>query len=462
MSVFNSQTMVHGQCNTSPYHGQLSSQISVTNVLFFFLAHVPLALLMVRFPDVGRIHAWATVLVGASWAVNGSHPSRVLSAAAYIAGSEVLWRMTNAPIFWEFGKYAVVAVLLLAIQRTRPLRATNFPIVFFALLVPSIAMTITGASPERIRHDLSFNLSGPLALAVCAAYCSRVQLTVVQVQRILIAFLGPVVAIVIVIFFHFSQVENISFGSGSSHLASGGYGPNQVSAVLGFGALAAFLLAVMLPLRRSRGFQRLMLVFVTWLAAQSVLTLSRSGLYLGVAGIGAAACFGIRDARLRTGVLVASVFLYIVGVYVVAPRLDALTDGAISKRFADTDLTGRNRIMQSDIALWAKHPLLGVGPGMSARDRGEYFRAAVAHTELTRLVSEHGLLGAAAIGMLLVTSWQALRRPKSRRWKAFVASMIVYGFLFMGVNGMRLVLPSFTIGLAFAAFTNEQTSPFRR
>jgi len=462
MSAFNSQTMLYGRSGAPSLHRSASAPISVTNLLFFFALHVPLALLMFRVPEVGRVHAWAALLVGAAWAMSGSHPSRVLCAAAYIAGSEVLWRMTGAPIFWEFGKYAVIAVLLLAIPRARPLRATNFPIVFFALLVPSIALTIAEASPARIRHEISFNLSGPLALAVCAAYCSRVQLTAARVQRMLIGLLGPVIGIVTVCVFHLAGSEHIHFSEQSSKLSSGGYGPNQVSSILGFGALAAVLLAVVLPVSRSRNFKWFMLVLSLWLAAQSALTLSRSGLYLALSGVATAAVFGLRESRLRMSLLAAAGLLFIAGEYVIAPRLDAYTGGALTKRFADTGLTGRDQIAKADMSIWLDHPLLGVGPGRAAWERAKYFRATAAHTEITRLVAEHGLLGAVALGLLLVVCWRAIRRQTSWRWKAFVASMITYGLLFMAVNAMRTVLPALVIGLAFASFKHEQASTPRR
>ena len=41
--------------------------------------------------------------------------------SAYIVGLEVLLRMTDAKLFWEFGKYSVIFFILLGVVRQRQL-----------------------------------------------------------------------------------------------------------------------------------------------------------------------------------------------------------------------------------------------------------------------------------------------------------------------------------------------------
>lgn len=454
--------MIHSATVRYCSHGSAASErqssvVPLETVLAILLLHMPLALLMSQYPTVAGVHAVSCLLIGMVWATSGASLDRLANVAAYIVGAEVLWRMTRAPVFWESGKYAVAVILLLGIQRTRPLKATNFPIIFFALLVPSVLLTISSkASLDWIRQEISFNLSGPLALAVCAAFFSRVQLTTAQVQRMLIAFLSPLVGIIAVVLFKASTVEELGFsGTSSSKLLSGGYGPNQVSSVLGLGALAAFLIVVLFVPPKQRGMKWLMLGLSILLAAQSALTFSRNGLYLALISAFAAAVFLLRDARARTTLLAASGILCVVGYYVVIPRLDTFTEGALTRRFADPSLTGRDQIMQADVNTWAEHFWLGVGPGMAGAYRARYFRAASAHTEFTRLVAEHGALGLAALGLLMVFGWQAVWRVKSPRWRAFVAAMVTFSLLYMVANAMRLVLPAFCFGLAFASPKDE-------
>ena len=78
-----------------------------------------------------------------------------------------------------------------------------------------------------------------------------------------------------------------------------------------------------------------------------------------------------------------------------------------------------------------------------------------AHTEFTRLVAEHGVLGLAALGLLVLHGWRVVWRVKSPRWRAFVAAMVAFSLLYMVVNAMRLVLPAFSFSLAFASPKHE-------
>jgi len=395
--------------------------LSLCAALFVFLVHIPLAITLQRYPGV----------------------------AAYIAGAEVLWRMTEVPVFWEFCKYAVSLVFLVAIQRTRPLKATSSPVLFFALLMPSIVLTISdcGYDFERFRRPLSFNLSGPLALAVCLAFFSRVRLTVAHVQRIVVAFFGPIVGILVICLFSITTAENLAFTTSSNFQTSGGFGPVQVSTVFGFAALLALLMVTTLHASEHAGMKWLFLGLMIWAVVQSAMTFSRSGIYLAAGSTAAAAIFGLRDTRARVATLAVVSLLWAVGEYLVVPRLDALTGGKISERFADTSTSGRDRLLQTDLDLWVQNPVFGLGPGMAKRYRG-----ASSHTEFTRMAAEHGIFGVGACGMLLLFAWQALRQVESARWKGFVASMLAYTMLYLLSQGVRLVLPSLAFGLAFASY----------
>ncbi|MBN2474327.1 MAG: hypothetical protein JXB62_06950 [Pirellulales bacterium] len=433
------------------------AHVHVLGVLLLLAAHVPLALVMFQQPSIARVHALATIALGVAWAVSRKPLGQLAIVAAYIAGADVLWRMVRAPIFWESGKYAVILIFFLAIQRTRPLRTTNFPVIFFALLVPAALLTIANIEPDRsVRRALAFNLSGPLALAVCVAFFSRVHLSTIQVKRLLVAFLGPSVGVLAVCVFSVARAEEILFKMESNRLFTGGFSPNQVSSALGCGAMVAFLLALLCATRQERILRYLMFLLAVVLAAQSALTFSRSGLYLAVISSCVGAAYMLRDARSRTRVLCGVCFVYVIGAYVVIPRLDAFTENRLSRRFSERHLTGRDRLMLADLDLWWKNPILGAGPGMGYAHRAGFAReAAAAHCELTRLAGEHGLLGIAAIGLLLHAAWRAMQGRASPPLRAVCAAMLAFSLLYMGATAMRLLLPSFTFGLAFASFEHE-------
>jgi len=134
--------------------------------------HVPLGLLMYRVPTIATLHAVLTITVAACLALS-KRGDRVVYAAAYIAGSEALWRMCQAAIFWEeSGKYAVLLIFAVALTRQR-VRWQALAVVYFVLLLPSIAIAPYELFSDEARQQISYNLSGPAALAMSVLFCPR-------------------------------------------------------------------------------------------------------------------------------------------------------------------------------------------------------------------------------------------------------------------------------------------------
>jgi hypothetical protein len=89
-----------------------------------------------------------------------------------------------------------------------------------------------------------------------------------------------------------------------------------------------------------------------------------------------------------------------------------------------------------------------MGDESRAGARGESGEVVHSHTEFTRLVSEHGLMGAAALVLMLMMSARSVIR-QSRGWPmAFSASLVVFALIFMTGSGMRLAIPSFLLAFA--------------
>ena len=109
--------------------------------------------------------------------------------------------------------------------------------------------------------------------------------------------------------------------------------------------------------------------------------------------------------------------------------------------------TRRDVLVRQDVEVFLAHPLGGVGPG-----GGDVYhaRGALAHTEPTRLLAEHGLLGAAALVALFVMMFRAMRASQTANDKALVAALLVWSMLTMSHMAMRIVAPSLLFGLAFA------------
>lgn len=412
--------------------------------LAFVLAHVPLALAMQYGSSaLTVIHAMVVIAVGVKWAVDGRRDPRVVVVVAYIAGCEVLWRMTNDRLYWETGKYAIVLVLSIAFIRTRGLRAAPIPVVYFLALLPSAALTLQEFDWLEAKNQLSFNLSGPLALMVAGVYFWDVRLAASDRLRVFASMIAPIVGVASIALVGILTTPFIEFTTESNLVTSGGFGPNQVSAALGLGALLIWLTLQEEAL--TAVYRSLLIIIMGWLIVQSAMTFSRGGLY-GAALAAACTLPSLFKGRLGLRLLAVPVVLYL-GWLIVWPALDAFTDGKLAARFQETELTNRADISENDFYLWEKYPVLGVGPGISRLERVDQ---RISHTEFTRLLSEHGSFGAVAMLVLAIGVVGRLLRPGPVNHKSMVASMVVWAAAYMGNSAMRIVAPSVAFGLAFS------------
>lgn len=427
-------------------------------VLFIFL-HMPLALLMKRMPALGTLHALLVLAIGMKWAWSGRELIKVAYVGAYIAGSEVIWRAVGASVFWEYGKYALVLVFVLALVRSHRLKFPMLPTAYFLLLIPATLLTVFQVSLSEAKNMISFNLSGPLALAVSVLFFMRLQLSRRQFLRLLVAFIAPIAGMVALILLGLTTTD-VTFGHESNAAASGGFGANQVSALLGMGCVAAFLCTLDDKLRW--GLKVLFFGLVLEFAMQSALTFSRAGVYYATASIVAGCVLLMKHLRsaLPMAAILGALFLF--AYYVVFPRLDEYTGGALSARFENTHLTGRAEIMDADLQIMAEHPIFGIGVGQAMSERARFYREFAAHTEFTRLLSEHGGFGCVAALLLVTMGIRNIMVAPTNRGRAVAASLVAYSFCFMSGNGMRMVLPAFVFGLAAVTLAPDRRRTGKR
>ncbi len=436
--------------------------LRATLVLVFFAAHVPLAILMSRNANLATLHVLLTI-GGALWlALSSEKIESVAYAAAYITGAEVLWRMTGAELFWEIGKYGVAAIFIVAMIRHWRVKPAILPIVYFALLLPSALLTIQSSTLGESRLLLSSNLSGPFSLMVAGCFFSQLSLTRKDLLRIFLLLIGPVVGIATVAVLGLTTLEDIVFTNESNFDASGGFGPNQVSSIMGLGALATFL--ILLDNDVNLKLKVLFVGIMLFLSAQSALTFSRGGLYNLIGAIVLASIFLLQDSRTRIQFLLAVLLVSSISYFVILPRLDNFTNGALSARFQDTEATGRVDIVRADLQIWFDNLILGVGPGVAKEHRAELGRRAAAHTEFTRLLSEHGIFGLAALLAFVAAVALNVWKARTARGRAIIVAISGWSFLYMLNAATRLVAPSLMLGLAFVTFipARRETTGYSR
>ena len=424
--------------------------------LLFLVVHVPLVFAIKSNPWIATAHAVATLSFGLLTTLEARAASRILPVLGYIVVSESLWRVGRAKIFYESAKYALAGLAILALLRFSAKRKLVLtPALYFSLLVPSIAVM-----PAFDREHISFNLSGPLSLAMATLFLSRVSITHGTLRKTITAIMGPIVGLATVASVSTLTTENIDFYS--TKVASGGLGQNQASSLFGLGALVCFLYLSLL--RRSRPLPWLFSALGIWCAGQSVLTFSRGGMATAIGAATIAIVFLSSDRRFRGIVVLRVVLVSVVAVLFLVPILTSITSGLVKQRFTSTDLTGRDRIMEADLAAFRENPILGVGPGQSE----EYhirttMKRTSAHTEYTRLLAEHGMLGATGLLLLLVMSFRWVKQQATLRSKAFSAALVTWSLLYMFHAAMRMALVSFIFALASTRLLEPpQTHSVRR
>lgn len=429
------------------------SDLNTNKIFWFIVLHIGLALLIDNFRFAATIHALLVFALGVWTALSSEDIRKVIPYVAYIAGAEVLWRMSKASVFWEYGKYATIAILVLALIKNRkPLRQPLLPILYILMFLPSIILTIDFLGwTDQAREFISFNLSGPLATAVCLLYFLQIKMDESLLTKSIWAMVYPIIGILTLAAYSTLTATAIEFGSEAVFVTSGGYGPNQVSAILGLGSLLLIMKTIQTPKTQGRFFSIfLILAFVI----QSFLTFSRGGVYNLVIALAAALVILLfKPNRFIRSFSVVFFLLLIVG-YLVFPQIEELTSGAFSQRFQDFNPTSRISIANEDMRLFYENPAFGVGPGMAYFNRG--IRAFTsAHTEYTRTLAEHGVLGVLALLFLVTQMGVAFIKAPGVIERAWIVALAGWSAVEMAHAAMRIVAISLLLGLAVVSWTQE-------
>lgn len=413
------------------------------------LAHVPLGIAMKASPSVARAHGLAAIAFVILGALLFTRLSAIIYGAVYIGTADVLWRMTDAGVPWEISKHGLSLICIITLVRFRRVLPDTLALAYFILLLPGAVITLMTLDSGVARNQISFNLSGPFALACSVALFSVVKLRHHEIRRLTYIAVAPIAGMWIIAFQALLETER--FTTNSSKAAVGGFGPNQVSTMLGFGALLCLMWAV----RDSAKMHRLILFVVGLvLLVQSTLTFSRGGLYNTIVAL---LCVGVlylqRPSRVLWGIFGLLVLTF--SLSPILERVDEFTDGNLGARFTETDVTGRDEIAGADLEVWRQSPVTGVGVGRSKdlRQVGGGHSGSAAHTEFTRMIAEHGVLGIFAIGVLGLIALRNLSNREELWEQAWSLALMVWTAAAMTNAAMRVGAVSLSFGLASLRLT---------
>ena len=394
---------------------------------------------------------------------NRNRNNEALMAAAYMAGAEVFFRMTDATVFWETGKYSVILFLLIGMYYKGASAKTVPYWVYLLLLFPAIfvASQSIDSTLNEFRTSVAFNLSGPVCLGVSALYCYYKKITKEEFSKVLLMLLLPLLTNMMYLYFRTPSIgEALMSGTNSNFEASGGYGPNQISTVLGLGA---FILFVRLFTVKNLVLNLFDLALFGLMMYRAVVTFSRGGVITAIICILAfLLVFYYKQNTFERSRVIFKIVLFLITFSAVGMYTAIKTQGLIVYRYTNRDAagelednitTGRVELFESEMMGFYENPVIGIGV-----DRGKKFRGSrvASHNELSRLLSEHGLFGLFAILILIFVPllfW--LKFQNNYYFLAFVA----FWFLTINHSAMRIALPAFVYGLALLYIVDDSKRP---
>ncbi|MES2239823.1 MAG: O-antigen ligase family protein [Bacteroidota bacterium] len=437
---------------------------SEINYIYLALIHVGIAVVIFYIPFLSKIYALLIAVFGVYYIISKSNrKNEVLYVSAYLVAVEVFLRMTGGNLNNEYVKVVVSLLMLLGFVLSGFSKSSMVYWLYFLFLLPSVLITMSNEDINlEIRKAITFNISGPICLGLCALYCYRRPLTYSQLQNIVVLLGLPIISTLVYLVLYNPSVRDLITGTQSNFATSGGFGPNQVSTILGLGMFVFFCQLVFMS--KSKRIMALNTFLFVTASYRALVTFSRGGVITGfvmvVFVLFAAYLFSNHSGKRKlkgiivfSGVLAISIWSYSV----------IQTSGLIEKRYANQDkagrekkdqLGGREQIIGTELDLFKENPILGVGIGMGKSYREQMLGQEVAsHNEITRLLAEHGMFGFFILLILLLTPFILFL---SNYQNVYFFSFYIFWLLTINHAAMRTAAPAFVYALTLLSIQFRQ------
>lgn len=393
----------------------------------------------------------------------------VLKACAYFVGAEVLFRMTKGAFSYEAGKYLVI-LFVLAGMLYKGISGKGYPyFIYLMFLLPSIFIASTTLSFDaNFRTNIAFVLSGPVCLGLAALFCYDKKVSFGQLSQVLYFMVLPIIAHTIYIYFYNPSLRDVLSNTASNRAASGGFGPNQVAAILGLGM---FIMAIRL-FTKSPGF---MLKFLNaslliLISYRAVVTFSRGGVIAAILAILVFLFFYfIKVSSKRKNEVFGIFVLFCMSLAVTWVISSNQSEGYIDLRYANKDhlgrekqdlTTGRGNLFQDELEGFIASPFFGIGSSRAKDQRIEIEGQGVtSHSEVSRTLAEHGIFG---VVILVILIFKPLAIRSRNRQNYYFFAFMAFWFITINHMSMRIAMPAFIYALALLNVTHEPPSIHRK
>lgn len=438
----------------------------------FVLIHLVIGLLIYFVPFVSKLYAILIILVGYRYVILRKNTNNeALYVAAYLVGAEVFLRMTEGNFFEQYAKYGVMGVLLIGMFFKGFSKNAILYWIFGMLLLPSVFLSFFTLNFETdIRKAITFNIIGPITLMVCSIYCYQRKITFEQIKKILDMLAYPLMATLVYMYLYTPSVKDVVTNTESNFETSGGFGPNQVSTILGLGIFLFFVKIVLSS--KTTLIRNINILFFIIITFRGIVTFSRGGVITGFVMILVVVFLLLyytnTEAKSKVVMLVVFGAFALGGIWLYS---SIQTSGLIDKRYANQDargreklskLTGREQLIESEFNMFLENPIFGIGVGKNKEYRLETTGLdAASHNEITRMLAEHGMFGLFALIILLITPFLLYLNNQQN---IFVFSFVIFWLLTINHAAMRIAAPAFIYALSLlkVSFVNEEAPVIRR
>ncbi|MDN3676730.1 O-antigen ligase family protein [Flavobacterium paronense] len=439
--------------------------------IILILFHVIIGVLVYFIRPLSMMYAVCIPALGLYYVMKTQNRNNeVLLVAAYIVGSEVFLRMTDANLLYESSKYGVMIFLALGMYYSGFSKDSVPFWIYLLLLLPGVFVaTETLNIRTDIRKAIAFNISGPVCLGIAAIYCFNRKILLSQLNNVLLSLGLPIFSTTVYLILYTPNLKEILTGTGSNNETSGGFGPNQVATLLGIGMFVFF--SRLLLESKSKLMFAVNLIILFNITYRGLVTFSRGGMVTGFIMIIILLFYLFLKTKGHGRYNLFRLFIFLsVAFFMTWLYTSNQTGGLINKRYANQDaagrekesqLTGREKIWDGEIDDFLENPIFGVGVAKALEIRTvETGGLTIAsHSEISRTLAEHGAMGIIA---LLIVFFTPIFLFLDNKQNIYAFCFILFWLLTINHAAMRIAAPAFVYSLSLLkVFTAEEPSLHR-
>ena len=428
----------------------------IYSIPILILIHIVIGMIIFLMPFLAKIYTLLIIAVGIVYIIRKKNNNdEALIASAYVVSAEVLLRMTEGNFLNELAKYAVMLFLLIGMIYKGFSKNSTPIFVYLFLLMPSVFLaTSTLDLSTNVRKAITFNMIGPVCLAISAIYSYQREVSQQRLGHLLQTMAYPIVATLTYMFLYAPNVRDVVTGTSSNFQTSGGFGPNQVSTILGFGIFLFFTKILF----HSKNKLLLVINVILFLVVtfRGIVTFSRGGIITGVLMVFILLIKLFFVAKNRGKQKLMGIFTVLIcSLLCIWLYSSYQTGGMIENRYANEGPTGlkkedrlggREKIAKTELQMFLDNPIFGIGVGKNKEYREELTgEVAASHNEITRMLAEHGMFGIIALLILLSTP---VILSLDNKQHLYMFSFVIFWLLTINHAAMRLAAPAFIYALS--------------